>query len=71
MKLRKNEMISPKNFFVLHWGRKKLHRGNWISSAESCWMGILGLLVVLVSLVPLALLGNTTAPKESLLISNF
>lgn len=34
-------------------------------------MGILGLLVVLVSLVPLALLGNTTAPKESLLISNF
>ena len=28
MKLRKNEMISPKNFFVLHWGRKNLHRGN-------------------------------------------
>ena len=34
-------------------------------------MGILGLLVVLVSLVPLALLENTTAPRESLLISNF
>ena len=28
MKLRKNEMISPKNFFVLHWRRKKLHRRN-------------------------------------------
>jgi hypothetical protein len=34
-------------------------------------MGMLGLLVVLVSLVPLALLRNTTAPRESLLISNF
>lgn len=33
-------------------------------------MGMLGLLVVLVSLVPLALLRNTTAPRESLLISN-
>ena len=34
-------------------------------------MGILGLLVVLVPLAPLALLENTTAPRESLLISNF
>ena len=71
MKLRKNQMISPKNFFALHWGRKNSTEEIRISSAESCLMGILGLLVVLVPLAPLALLENTTAPRESLLISNF
>ena len=29
MKLRKNEMISPKSFFFLRWRIKNIHVRNW------------------------------------------
>ena len=71
MKLRKNEMISPKNFFVLHWKREKLHQRNSDSLGggplTGDTMASSGASVSSASSAP----RNTTAPRESSLISNF